>query len=75
MSITTTETFIHSSTLGPLTAEQRSEIMGQATSLSPEARQLFRRLLILAQDRGLDADVIARAAAQAREHVNGIHSL
>jgi hypothetical protein len=29
---------------------------------------LFRRLLIVGQDRGLTADTIARAAAQARAH-------
>ncbi len=72
MSTTTTDTLIHEMTLGPLTATQRSQIMAQATSLELEARRLFRRLLILAQERGLDANVIARAAAQAREHVAGI---
>jgi hypothetical protein len=69
---TTTDTQIHEMTLGPLTAAQRSQIMAHATTLTPEARQLFRRLLILAQERGLEADVIARAASQAREHVAGI---
>jgi hypothetical protein len=55
-------------TLGPLTSEQRSDIMRHAPSLSTEARQLFRRLLIVGQDRGLNAEAIARAAAQARAH-------
>ena len=55
--------------LGPLTREQRAAIMQHAPALSVESRRLFRRLLILAQERGLSADVIARAAAQAREHV------
>jgi hypothetical protein len=69
---TTTSTLLHELTLGPLTSEQRAAIMFQATSLSPEARQLFRRLLILAQDRGLDSAIIERAAAQARAHVAGV---
>jgi hypothetical protein len=69
---TTTNPLLHEMTLGPLTSEQRAAIMFQATSLSPEARQLFRRLLILAQDRGLDSAIIERAAAQAREHVAGV---
>jgi hypothetical protein len=55
-------------TLGPLTATQRGDIMRHAPSLSIEARQLFRRLLILAQDRGLNPETIARAAAQAHAH-------
>ena len=55
-------------TLGPLTAAQRSDIMRHATHLSVEGRQVFRRLLILSQDRGLTSDAIARAAAQARAH-------
>ncbi len=63
-----TSTLIHEMTLGPLTAAQRTAIMQHAPSLSPQARQLFRRLLILAQERGLDADRIAHAAAQARAH-------
>ncbi|TME30976.1 MAG: hypothetical protein E6I75_19685 [Chloroflexi bacterium] len=63
-----TSTLIHEMTLGPLTAAQRTAIMLHAPALSPEARQLFRRLLILAQERGLDADKIAHAAAQARAH-------
>jgi hypothetical protein len=55
-------------TLGPLTAAQRSNIMEHAPSLSIEARQLFRRLLIVRQDRGLSRESIARAAAQASAH-------
>jgi hypothetical protein len=55
-------------TLGPLTAAERAEIMRHATGLSAQARRLFRRLLILAQSRGLDAGTIARSAAQARAH-------
>ena len=55
-------------TLGPLTAAQRSEIMRFAPSLGAPARQVFRRLLIVGQDHGLDADFIARSAAQARAH-------
>jgi hypothetical protein len=69
---TTTSPLLHEMTLGPLTYEQRAAIMFQATSLSPEARQLFRRLLILAQERGLAAAHIERAAAQARAHVAGV---
>jgi hypothetical protein len=65
---TTTTTITREMTLGPLTAEQRTEIMRFAPSLSPEARQLFRRLLILRQDRGLTSESIARAAAQASAH-------
>jgi hypothetical protein len=63
-----TSTFTHEMTLGPLTAAQRTEIMRHAPALTLQARQLFRRLLILGQERGLDADTIARAAAQARAH-------
>ena len=55
-------------TLGPLSGSQRSDIMGLATGMSVEARRVFRRLLILSQDRGLTSEVIARAAAQARAH-------
>jgi hypothetical protein len=55
-------------TLGPLSAAQRGDIMRLAPSLSLEARQLFRRLLIVGQDRGLTSESIARAAAQARAH-------
>jgi len=69
MPTTNTDTLTHAMTLGPLTAAQRQEIMRHATALTPAARQLFRRLLILAQARGLDSEIIARAAAQAREHV------
>ena len=72
MPTNTTSTMLHEMTLGPLRAEQRTQIMSQATALTPEARQLFRRLLILAQERGLDSSMIARAAAQAREHVAGV---
>ena len=46
--------------------------MNPATVLPSEARQLFRRLLILGQDRGLESDSIARAAAQARAHDEGV---
>ena len=63
-----TSTLTHEMTLGPLTAAQRTEIMRHAPALTLQARQLFRRLLILGQERGLDADTIARAAAQARAH-------
>jgi hypothetical protein len=55
-------------TLGPLSAEQRTEIMSYATQLSADARKVFRRLLILGQEHGLSSDSIARAAAQARAH-------
>jgi hypothetical protein len=55
-------------TLGPLSDAQRTTIMCHATPLTPEARRLFRRLLVLAQPRGLASDGIARAAAQARAH-------
>ena len=64
----TTTTSIHEMTLGPLTAVQRAEIMRHAPALSVEARQLFRRLLILRQDRGLTRESIASAAAQASAH-------
>jgi hypothetical protein len=66
--MSTTTTLTREMTLGPLTAAQRIEIMRHAPMLSIAARQLFRRLLILAQDRGLDSTHIARAAAQARAH-------
>ena len=69
---TTSSTLLHEMTLGPLTAEQRTQIMSQSTALTPEARQLFRRLLILAQERGLDRSMIEKAAAQAREHIAGV---
>jgi len=68
---TTTTTITREMTLGPLTAEQRAEIMRFAPSLSTEARQVFRRLLVLRQDRGLTAESIARAAAQASAHFEG----
>jgi hypothetical protein len=75
MSTTTTDILIREMTLGPLTATQRSHIMSHATALNAEARRLFRRLLILGQERGLEAEVIARAAAQAREHVAGVSQI
>jgi hypothetical protein len=59
---------IDDKTLGPLTSAQRSMIMSHAVSLSPEARSLYRRLLILGQHRGLEQESIARAAGQARAH-------
>ena len=55
-------------TLGPLTSDQRATIMRHASSLSPEARRVFRRLLILAQPHGLSEAVVGRSAAQARAH-------
>jgi hypothetical protein len=67
-----TDTLIHEMTLGPLTAAQRTDIMTHATTLTPEARRTFRRLLILGQERGLGTDTIARAAAQARAHDEGV---
>jgi len=63
-----TTTITHETTLGPLTAGQRTDIMRHATSLTAEARRLFRRLRVLGHERGLEADFIARAAAQARAH-------
>jgi hypothetical protein len=42
--------------------------MRHATTLQPEARRLFRRLLIVGQSHGLDAEFIGRSAAQARAH-------
>ena len=63
-----TPTSVHEMILGPLTAAQRSEIMRHARTLSMPARQLFRRMLILRQDRGLGTQSIARAAAQASAH-------
>ena len=66
--MSTTLTTTNEMTLGPLTATQRSEIMRFAPSLSIEARQVFRRLLVLRQDRGLSDEIIARAAAQACAH-------
>jgi hypothetical protein len=55
-------------TLGPLSAAQRGVIMQHAPALSIEARQVFRRLLIVAQSRGLTSERIQRAAAQAQAH-------
>jgi hypothetical protein len=66
--MSTTLTTTHEMILGPLTATQRSAIMRFAPSLSIEARQVFRRLLALRQDRGLSNEIIARAAAQASAH-------
>jgi hypothetical protein len=67
--MSTTATFdVTEKTLGPLTSAQRSEIMLFAPSLSVPARQVFRRLLVVGQAHGLDADFIARSAAQARAH-------
>ncbi|HEV7662549.1 MAG TPA: hypothetical protein VGQ62_03365 [Chloroflexota bacterium] len=63
-----TPTLTSERTLGPLTATQRTDIMSFATTLSPQARQLFRRLLILGQEHGLDGEFISRSAAQARAH-------
>ena len=67
-----TSTLTHEKTLGPLTAAQRNDIMTHATALTAEARRLFRRMLILGQERGLESDSIARAAAQARAHDEGV---
>ncbi len=72
---TNTSSLIHEMTLGPLTVAQRQDILSAAKGLNAEARRLFRRLLTLAQDRGLDGTVIARAAAQAREHVAGVQHI
>jgi hypothetical protein len=55
-------------TLGPLSRADRVAIMQHAREMGPAARRAFRRLLILAQERGLTAETIARAAAQAQEH-------
>jgi hypothetical protein len=63
-----TLTLTHEMTLGPLSATERTAIMRHAIQLLPEARRLFRRLLIIGQSHGLDADFIARSAAQARAH-------
>jgi hypothetical protein len=59
-------------TLGPLTAAQRTDIMNHATVLTPAARRLFRRLLILGQEHGLHSEFVARAAGQARAHDEGV---
>jgi hypothetical protein len=66
--MSTTSTLTRELTLGPLSAVQRTLIMSHATGLSAEARQLFRRLLIVGQEHGLEADFISRSAAQARAH-------
>jgi hypothetical protein len=63
-----TSTLIDEITLGPLSVAQRSEIMRHATELGPEVRRVFRRLLILGQNHGLESESISRAAAQARAH-------
>jgi hypothetical protein len=63
-----TLTLTSEKTLGPLTHEQRVLIMQHARDLSRPARQMFRRLLILAQQRELSSGLIERAATQAREH-------
>jgi hypothetical protein len=55
-------------TLGPLSAAQRTEIMRFAPAMSVEARQVFRRLLVLRQSNGLSHQTIARTAAQATAH-------
>jgi hypothetical protein len=70
-----TSTSVHEMTLGPLTAAQRTDIMRHATSLTLDARRLFRRLLILGQERGLHSEAIGHAAAQARAHDEGIRAL
>jgi hypothetical protein len=54
--------------LGPLSDAERVTIMQHAREMGPAARRAFRRLLILAQERGLTDEASARAAAQAREH-------
>ena len=59
---------VNEMTLGPLTATQRTEIMRHATLLGVEARRVYRRLLIVGQEHGLDAEFISRSAAQARAH-------
>jgi hypothetical protein len=63
-----TSTLTQSMTLGPLTDGQRTDIMRHARSLTAEARQVFRRLLIVGHAHGLEFESIARAAAQARAH-------
>ena len=64
----TTATITREQTLGPLSDQQRSLIMQHARPMAISARRTFRRLLILAQEHGLYAETIARAAAQARAH-------
>lgn len=61
---------LETATLGPLTAEFRVAIMQHVRGMDAATRRTFRRLLILAQPRGLTADLIARTAAQAREHAS-----
>ena len=63
-----TTTSTREMTLGPLSAVQRTQIMRFAPAMSTEARQVFRRLLVLRQDKGLSGETIARAAAQATAH-------
>lgn len=63
-----TTTTTRAMTLGPLSAAQRTEIMRFAPTMSVEARQVFRRLLVLRQTNGLSSQTIARAAAQATAH-------
>jgi hypothetical protein len=63
-----TTTSTREMTLGPLSGAQRTEIMRFAPAMSVEARQVFRRLLVLRQDNGLSGETIARAAAQATAH-------
>ncbi|MBV9170331.1 MAG: hypothetical protein JOZ81_09640 [Chloroflexi bacterium] len=65
---TNTPTLERTITLGPLSAAERHEIMRHAPTLQPEARRLFRRLLIVGQAHGLDGEFITRSAAQARAH-------
>jgi hypothetical protein len=65
---TITSTLTREQTLGPLTSAQRAAIMQHATAMTPSARRTFRRLLLLNQAPGLDAESIARAATQAHEH-------
>jgi hypothetical protein len=45
--------------------------MHHARSMRVSARRTFRRLLILAQERGQSAEIIARTAHQAHEHDAG----
>jgi hypothetical protein len=66
-----TATITREQTLGPLSDEQRCLIMHHARSMRVSARRTFRRLLILAQERGLSAEIIARTAHQAHEHDAG----
>lgn len=61
---------LETATLGPLTPESRVSIMRHVRGMDAVTRRTFRRLLILAQARGLTPDLIARTAAQAREHAD-----